>query len=175
MSDPTYAQAKEHIQYQPIKGDFIRIKQSGNSHVGDIAGTVDKKGYRIIRIANKPIKAHRLAFLLMTGKIPKMVDHKNHIRDDNRWSNLRSISYLANCRNRSRARNNKSGTTGVRQVRSKKFEARIIVAGEEIHLGTYSTIDEAIKAREDANTKYGFSFLHGQPSEVSQQFRLSLQ
>jgi hypothetical protein len=79
-----------------------------------VAGCLQHNGYRHIGVLGKVYSAHRLAFLYMTGKFPlDEVDHKNHERSDNRWSNLREVTRLENSRNRSMHLNNKSGFSGV--------------------------------------------------------------
>lgn len=46
-------------------------------------------------------KASRLAWLYMTGEWPKYeMDHINHVKDDNRWVNLRDVTPAENCANR---------------------------------------------------------------------------
>lgn len=57
-------------------------------------------GYRIIGLLGTQWKEHRLAFLYMTGTWPKgEIDHINHDRSDNRWSNLRDVDPTTNKQN----------------------------------------------------------------------------
>jgi hypothetical protein len=82
---------KRYVSYSPDSGLFYWTNAISN-HVknGDIAGSITKSGYVIINIRYKRYYAHILAHIYMTGTLPKkFIDHKNRIRSDNRWSNLR--------------------------------------------------------------------------------------
>ena len=63
--------------------------------------------------------------------------------------------------NMSKKRNNTSGHTGVRVLPSGKYYAYIMVNRKQIPLGSYDLLDVAIKARKDAEIKYGFHVNHG--------------
>lgn len=89
------------LEYNPDTGLFIwRISPAKNVKKGSIAGCVKNGGYIVISINKKQYNAHRLVFLYMTGSMPRMVDHKNQIKGDNRWCNLRQCSPLENLWNR---------------------------------------------------------------------------
>ena len=61
-------------------------------------------------IFNRLYHVHRVIWFYMTGNFPKdQIDHINHIRNDNRWINLREASIQENDKNRSKAINNISG------------------------------------------------------------------
>jgi len=81
------------------------------------------------------------------------VDHVNGNTLDNRLSNLRVCTNAANIRNGKLRTNNKSGYTGVR-LEYKKWVSRIRVNYEVITLGKFSTIEEAIEARKQAEIVY---------------------
>jgi hypothetical protein len=53
--------------------------------------------------------------------------------------------------NRAPLKSCKSGVAGVRQIRNGTWQARVTVNYKEIHLGTFATFEEAVKAREEFN------------------------
>ena len=121
-----------------------------------------KKGcsyYAIIR-GNNCIYAHRAAYWMHYGELPKIIDHVNGNTFDNRICNLRESSYLQNNRNCSLQKNNKTGRVGVR-VCDGRFYAAIGNKGKNIHLGVFDSFEDACKARSDAEVKYGYEKNHG--------------
>lgn len=101
------------------------------------------RGRRAIhaRINGRLVMLHR--FLI--GSDPPMVDHINGDPLDNRRSNLRVATNAENQRNRGPQKNNRSGMKGVTRNR-KGWMARIKVDGKPMHLGTFSSPDEAARA-----------------------------
>lgn len=90
------------LHYDPETGTFTwLIDRSIRAYAGEVAGYTDKRGYVGISVDNVDYRASRLAWLYMTGEWPKrQVDHKNKIRGDNSWNNLRDISSLLNNNNK---------------------------------------------------------------------------
>ena len=153
---------KEMLQYNPVTGDFVWRVRAGIAGKGRIAGYCDSFGYVVIHLDYKAYKAHRLAFLYVTGSMPDQVDHTNHIRSDNAWSNLEASSNKLNGLNQSLFSTNTSGFCGVVfNKRDKIWSARIKVAGRQIALGTFKSKSNAIAARATANRKYGSHDNHG--------------
>jgi hypothetical protein len=112
-----------------------------NRDVGQIAGGLCSGGDIGIRVDKRRYMAHRLAWFYMMEVWPKVqIDHKNCVKDDNRWVNLREANHSqngANCGPRSR---NTSGIKGVSW--SKRFK-RWRAYGKHEHLGWYATKEEA--------------------------------
>jgi HNH endonuclease len=80
----------------------------------------------------------------MTGKWPSPeINHKNHIRDDNRWSNLEEMSHADNQYHRRVFKNSRTGHAGVNHARDGKFQVRL----RKANYGTFRTLEEAISAR----------------------------
>ena len=82
------------------------------------------------------------------------VDHINGNRGDNRITNLRKATRMENCHNRKRRVKGKSGIKGVQKTRYNTWQSGISINGERIHIGTFSCIAKAVKARLDAEAKY---------------------
>ena len=84
-----------------------------------------------------------------------VVDHINRNRLDCRKSNLRIVSYQINAINKGRQSNNMSGFVGVFWDKScDKWVSRIKLNKKSIDLGSYTSLDNALKARKDGEIKY---------------------
>jgi hypothetical protein len=113
------------------------------------AGAIAKNGYVYVCVDGGHYLAHRLAWLYVTGSWPDgVIDHRNGVRTDNRWSNLRDVSVAVNAQHRVGVRtNNTSGVIGVSwYARSQKWRARIWANGRLHLLGLFSDLAEAEKA-----------------------------
>lgn len=141
---------RERLNYNQETGEFFwKIRPSNNTRDGQVAGVVNPKGYRVIKINAVGYKAHRLAWLYVYGVWPtKDVDHVNGIKHDNRISNLREITTSENAQNRRYANaNGTSGFLGVTwQPTYKKWAAYIGVNGKRKTIGRYKTAIEASEA-----------------------------
>ncbi|HBD3039996.1 TPA: HNH endonuclease, partial [Citrobacter koseri] len=145
------SEIKRLLKYNPENGIFTwAVKPSQAVNSGDIAGTKNTQGYITILIKRKPHKAHRLAWLYMTGKIPTWVDHINGIRDDNRWANLRECTPQQNAINAKLRKDSSSGVKGVHWHRThKKWIAQASFNGRRVFLGCFLSMHEAITARQN--------------------------
>ena len=148
----TAARACEVLNYDPETGSLTwRIARPG-CVAGAGAGAINSEGYVQIEIDFVLYKAHRVAWLIMTGAWPNgQVDHINRTRDDNRWANLREASPQDNARNRSAV--GRSGIVGV-WVAGNKWEAGIGVDNKTIRLGRFASKQDAAKARRSAERIY---------------------
>ena len=132
------------LDYDPETGALTWKVRRGGIKAGTTAGRLDVDGYRRVMVNGKDLKAHRLAFLFMTGKWPELpIDHVNGVKDDNRWSNLREVTTQVNLQNRHKSNStNKSGLLGVFE-RHGRFRSSLWVGGKSKHLGTFDTAEEA--------------------------------
>ena len=155
----TQEKLKELFLYDKFLGIFIRLKTvTGNAKKGDIAGYIDNRGYRRITINRKKYTVSRLAWLYVEGYLPEnQIDHRNRIRHDDKWHNLRHVSQQCNTRNSKIYNTNTSGITGVKwHKRKRKWRSEIMISGKTIHLGYFDLKLNAAKARWKAEVKYGF-------------------
>jgi HNH endonuclease len=142
----THDRLKELLSYDPKTGLFTwNLDRNERIKKGEQAGTIDHKGYVRIRIGNKKYRAHRLAYLYMTGEWPTTIlDHINRNRSDNKWSNLRPVTERYNYYNASDNRNNSSGVRGVHwQKGINRWVAKI---GEH-HRKCFARFEDAVRTR----------------------------
>ncbi len=155
---------KKVLHYCAITGEFTWIANiRGGVKSGDVAGYIHSSGYRIIVISGVRYRAHRLAWFYITGSIPEnQIDHINQNRSDNRFINLRAATPAINAKNCKKRIDNKSGFTGAYfGNQCKKWIAEIKVNGKKVHLGSFSSMCLAVKARKNANIIYDFHKNHG--------------
>ena len=136
------------LHYEPLTGVFTRRIARGNSRAGAVVGSIDVRGYRIIAVDKRDYRAHRLAFLYMTGKWPEGdVDHRFGVHDDNRWSEIRDVSHSVNGENQRGPRaNTTSGYLGVASRANGMFTAQIRVRGTHVYFSDPATAHEAYLA-----------------------------
>lgn len=139
------------LAYDADTGLFTwNVDRSRRVKAGDIAGSIDAKGYVVIQVDGTTYKAHRLAFLYMTGGWPpEEIDHIDGHRTNNRWGNLRAATVAENKRNARTRKDNHLGVKGVCRD-GNKFRAEIRHQGQRVYLGKYDTVAEAKAIRDFA-------------------------
>lgn len=111
---------------------------------------LDDMGYARTTISRKN---HRLQHFIV-GKPEKgfHVDHINRDRLDNRKANLRHITHQSNQYNSGLWKHNTSGHKGVFWDKERaKWQVRV---GRRGFVGRYKTLEEALKARKEAENVY---------------------
>lgn len=141
---PGLRELQAMLDYDRETGVFTwRTDRSSNAKAGDVAGYLDR-GRVKIRVGDKQLLAHRLAWLFVTGEWPtRHIDHFNGNPSDNKFKNLRDVSHAVNLQNQRRARSdNRSGLLGV-QIKKGRFTAVIRIAGTAKFLGAFDSAEEA--------------------------------
>lgn len=144
---PTYERVRELLAYDPETGVFTRLKRVAACPAGPVVGGMTSHGYINITIDRKRNYAHRLAFLLMTGKWSEYeIDHINGNRADNRWANLREATHSQNLANRGPTKKNKSGYKGVVAHHRGGWVAAIQWQGKPYRAGPFRSKEQAAEA-----------------------------
>ena len=159
----TKEQLKSRLHYTPETGIFIWLSGKGGTVKGSVAGYTNTDGYVMIKVMRNLYRAHRLAWLYMTGIMPpELIDHSNRIKHDNRFCNLSLADKSKNAKNTKLPVNNTSGIIGVYWKKDKrKWHAQMKIDGIKNHLGYFDNIEDAAKARKKAEAKHGFHPQHG--------------
>ena len=151
---PNLDDFKKVFNYDPDTGVFTWVKN------GKVAGSTQKDG---IELNTKPLgrfKAHRVAWLFITGEDPGefQIDHRDRNPFNNKEENLRKATNQQNSVNTERAHlNSSTGVKGIDKIKG-RFRARIRVNGTRITVGTFDSIEEAKEHLEAARHKYHGEF-----------------
>lgn len=141
---------KSILNYVPETGEMLWVKPNKHHRdlVGRIAGCPVKsrgnKAYWSVQILGKKYKRSRLAWLWMTGSLPKeCIDHKDGNSLNDKWDNLREASILENSWNHKTRKRKYDFPMGVRQSANGKYVARISHLKKQFTIGTFDTVEEA--------------------------------
>lgn len=156
---PSQATLISLLHYSPETGIFTRAVDRRRWKAGQQVGSISNDGYVNIGLNHQIYRAHRLAWLYMTGTEPvNGIDHINRDRSDNRWVNLRASDQSTNTLNRGAQKNSKSGLKGVHKIKKTgRYRAVVTAFGRRVNVGVFATPEEAKKAH-DAVSKA----LHGE-------------
>ena len=133
-----------------VHGKNIVLVDFSDLHLINDGLHVSKVGkYLYSKTARKYL--HRL---MVKTDIGLQVEHINRDTLDNRRENLRCVTQQQNLRNQKRE-NNKTGFTGV-AVLGEKFTAQIKHNYKKYHLGVFSSVEDALIARKEAEERFGW-------------------
>ena len=154
------------LKYDPDTGHLIWIGKSHSKRIvlGSRAGSlVTSTGYRSITIFGRSYPEHILIWFIYYGKWPEgQIDHDDHVRDNNRISNLKDVTFLANMRNRKAMGNTITGHQGVWfNKRRNRYVAEITMNGKKVYQKSFTSAKEAAQARAEELIKLGFHANHG--------------
>lgn len=125
--------------------------------VYNIKFTLDAKNY--VKVSwdksGRFITSSRLSRIIMECPEDLVVDHINGDTLDNRRCNLRIVTVQQNSMNRKVAKTNKSGVSGVTWYgRDNKWVSHLSINKKKLFLGYFNNLEDAIKARKDAEEEY---------------------
>ena len=157
----TAERLRELMHYEPTTGVFRWRVQGGRGisrhRPGTVAGCTDRtSGYRQFLIDRYRYRAHRLAWLYVTGAWPHdQIDHINRDRSDNRFINLREATQEQNNWNAGLSIHNTSGFKGVsKDRRSGRWEAHISLGNRKKFLGYFDRPEHAANAHRATAIRY---------------------
>ncbi len=148
MAELDYKLAAANWRYEPETGLIYWLKQRPKVPRSLIAGSKKSDGSIKIGLAGRRYLAHRIAWVLMTGRTaPELIDHINGDPGDNRWANLRCADQVSN------QANLKQAPKGVVQRGHNRFEANIRIDGRKRYLGVFRSATEAAAAYTSAHIR----------------------
>ena len=141
----------------------------------------DARGYIRTNMYNYETKQRDYQFLhcLIMGIKPNtdtFVDHIGGIDtiNDNRKCNLRIVNLSESCINQSLRKDNTSGYKGINRRKSNgKWTVRIQTNYKRIYIGDYDTLEEAIIAREKAESKYHSGYNYNDSQKIYNDHRIA--
>jgi len=150
-NDITAEYVRSILDYDPETGVFrwkhrTDATPQWNSHyAGTIAGTNHWSGYTDIKIQKTSYRAHRIAWLWMTGEWPsEQIDHADLNKGNNKWCNLREATHSNNSMNSPIRKDNSSGYKNVEwHNKYKKWCVKIGIENKQVELFATHDLDVA--------------------------------
>jgi hypothetical protein len=140
---------RERLDYAPDTGELRwRPRPEKNwtaKYAGKEVGWTTDLGYRAFHLTfnghTYEVLCHRAAWAITTGAWPLVeIDHRDGIRSNNRWVNLREATHPENAQNRGLSARNTSGLLGVHWDKKRQaWRACIRVNGRLTSLGHHPT------------------------------------
>jgi hypothetical protein len=117
-------------------------------HAGKVAGySHSRYGHLQVKLPVGKFLAHRLVWIMHFGdQPPEVIDHIDGDGSNNRPTNLRAASYAQNMANRKKQRSQASSKFKGVRLAPYGWVSRIGHKNERIHIGVFSTEEEAAKA-----------------------------
>jgi hypothetical protein len=127
--------------YNPENGEIKNRK-------GKVLKAINKLGYLFIGNGKFILYQHQFAWYYMYGECVEQLDHINGVRDDNRISNLRSVTNQQNSFN-------KKNTKGYSwNKKNRIWISSIYLNKKSIYLGSFNTEEEAREKYFKAKEQY---------------------
>ena len=105
--------------------------------------------YNVVYFDGVQMKVCNLAWKIMTGEWPKkLVDHKNRNSLDDRWNNLRLVTFAQNGRNRTKPKNSLNKYIGVSYRKDSRWRYHFTIEGERYRRSGYKCETSCALARD---------------------------
>lgn len=140
------------FRYDTLTGDLFWRTPGPGRRLGIAIRAPNKEGYFRVVFEGKLYAVHRIIFAIIHGWCPPEVDHQNRNNQDNKEDNLLASTHSKNKLNASIYRNSTTGITGV-SCQNDKWIAYINIDSKRFYLGSFSSKEEAVKARQTAYLK----------------------
>lgn len=162
-NDSTINQDLLHKYFYYYNGNIYWKISYGSRKINTKCGCLDEKGYEYTMFCGKNLKNHRIIFMMFHGYLPKVVDHINGIKNDNRIENLRAATKSQNGFNSKISKANKSGVKGVSwDKKRKKWKVQISINCKNKCIGRYDDLELAELVATEARDKYYGKFARHQ-------------
>ena len=145
-----------HELFEYRDGELLWRVSGNGRRIGMPAGSVNRDGYRRIKINYKLYAVHRLVWVMHGNDPVPFVDHINGDVLDNRIENLRAATHSQNCMNRRVRFDSKSGVKGVTWKKNKWYTC-VILDYKRHSAGSFDNKEEAIAALDNLRKE-----LHGE-------------
>lgn len=157
---PSQERVKELFDYDDEKGVLLHKVHRSKVKVGTVAGSKPRSPKKplSIRIDGHQFPLHRIVYLWHKGLYTEEdIRHRDGDKTNNRIENLYSCSRRDTNRTRPTPEDSWSGVRGVQlgDIRKKPWNA-LIKVDKVISLGCYEELTDAVKARWEAECKYGW-------------------
>jgi hypothetical protein len=135
---PPIQELQQVFDYDPVTGIFRnKYTRSSRAVKGAVAGKLRQDGYISLTYKRRQMPAARVAWYVMTGVDPmeRLVDHRDRVRNNNSFQNLRLCTQRQNTTNRL--------AKGWCVRIDGHYDAQILVDRSIIWLGRFNTPEEA--------------------------------
>jgi hypothetical protein len=151
ISELTQERVRALLSYDPKTGIFRwLVTNSPRAQAGSVAGYEDDRGYIWIGIDGVVYLAHRVAWLWIKGVMPVEIDHRDTIKSNNRWRNLRDATRAQNIVNAGAKADSMTKHRGVTFIKGHKlrpYHAYCYFNGKKHSFGYHATLEDADAAR----------------------------
>lgn len=151
------------LRYNKRTGELRwKVSRPPRAKKGALAGCQCTDGYWRIGIDGAMYLAHRIVWLIVTGKFPSdQIDHRHGKTHSLKWKELRQATHTENLHNQRVSKSNECGIKGVHKRKDCNRWTAFIQAHKKVHyLGLFKTCEEAAAAYKDAALRLHGEFAH---------------